>query len=475
MTIPEHGDVSGLLLTGGDEQHCTIHVTSIPASHTWRGHVLDVVVERPTDVSDAAVRVSARVVLDDVGHGVAHLFVDPGMFPAGLSPVQIRFIDVNVGEVARAPITIVRANASALPRWTGSVSLRLGAVRRFFVTRPSHARIARVTVSCRGATWEASRMIVLHGGMLTRLTGVGFGAAPDRQFVQLGGSTSASMRTRDFKLDASAIFADDSDGLWQLCVGVAWSSSVPSAGDLADISVSIEMIGAVVDPPSPLLSADAPTRVLISPLQKDTIVAPSASLSRVERCIRPTASGTVVPLVGARDGQAGEPLWQVLLDYAITMPDMLAGSSWATDIVTLRMPALNGLLYDSPVVSASLLVWQNELDAPYCIAIKRPAAVRLASRVHAARLQVVHHSPEVLERLRGARITIEFGLDQHVAVRVEREFADALTGRRPRVDEAELLIGKKKAQGKVFYVAPLQLARLAPFLQVFFDDVISLC
>ncbi|MGD9857392.1 MAG: tripeptidyl peptidase II, partial [Planctomycetaceae bacterium] len=262
---------------------------------------------------------------------------------------------------------------------TETVSLRPGRVERRFVVVPD------------GATWldlhfdleqaDTARTFVVH----TVQTVAGH-SSEDGEMQEYLNMEQGSRTVRSVPVIAGRTL--------EVCLAQYWSSLGES-----QLKMTLEFRGLLPDDDDLTLPSDGSTlEVAVTSNVRRERCEPSAALTTLRRLYRP-ASSEMEPLTSDRDRQLdGGPTHRLVLTYEFSQP--------SEGDVTIRVPELDGLLYDAPVESHEWLLFDAN-KALVATDDMYPEPLTLAEGDYTLRLELRHAESEVLESFEALPLVID--------------------------------------------------------------------
>lgn len=312
------------------------------------------------------------------------------------------------GPVFRLPVTVCLPEPAQLPHLYRAFDLpfRSGTVHRRFFRVPAGATwVTAVLRGKDGIETAAGRRLVVHAHQL----GCEW-YGNKQQYVTVRSGEEAAV---SFPVAVSGV---------ERCVEIAlaqyWSSLGECAADL-----DVQFHGLVPSASEVLLGPARPVaRVEVaSPLQIASLK-PSGSLTRLLRPLRPASwSLRPAPDAGRNALFGGRRIYQLLLTYTFELGTKSAAS------VTPRVPALNGLLYES-AYGAQLWTLLDSNRREVAAGDAWPSGVKLGKGKYTLRLQVHHDSPARLETLKDEQAVLDIALPSPVPLSAYRSRAGAEPG-----------------------------------------------
>jgi len=315
--------------------------------------------------------------------------VDPTGLPPGVHTAKVLGYDSsapNRGPMFSVPITVVRPLEERPQMSLGELSFQPAEVKRFFLSVPSGATWMDVSVTdLREASVDkdsSPRLIVLHTIQL--LPHQAYRDAEADEYLNLVPSQTT----------IKSIPVHQGITL-EMALARYWS-----AVGKTKVEVSVEFRGCRPSPESLLLTCGGGggSIKLYSELTNETIQ-PSAKLTKWKTPLTPKVEGIVSPL-GDRDvwPSEGKRIYQLLLKYEFRQEE--------TGSFVPRAPALQGYIYESAFESQMMLVFDG--NKQYLgTADSWPDGIKAKKGDVVIRLQVRHHDPTMLEKLKNMEVFIE--------------------------------------------------------------------
>jgi tripeptidyl-peptidase-2 len=363
---------------------------------------------------------ASETMLLTAGEETFELWVDPRQLAEGVHTAEVRAYHAgreSRGPLFRVPVTVLkpragvhRAGVQALA-WRGqpeggtpaieeTLELSPGEVRRQFLAVPDGATWLDVELELQEA--DAARTLVLH--TVQTLPGHSFEDHEMRQYVRM------EQRSR------TVISIPVVGGYTQeIAFAQFWSSLGESR-----VRMSLRFRGLLPDDDELTLPADgSPLEVAVTSHVRRERCDPSGTLDTLRRLIRPQ-SVDQEPLLSDRDRQLdGGPTHRLVLTYTFKQPD--------EGEVTLRIPELDGLLYDSPLEGHEWMLFDANKRL-VAVNDMYPDAVSLDEGEYTLRLELRHADADVLEPFEAVPLAVDTELSHPVSVGAFATRADAVAG-----------------------------------------------
>ncbi|MEZ6052871.1 MAG: tripeptidyl-peptidase 2 [Planctomycetaceae bacterium] len=341
------------------------------------------------------VDVSETMLMTASGDGF-ELQVDPRRLKPGVHTAEVRGYHAgreSRGPLFRVPVTVIRPIDVRNHELEEKVTLGPGHLERRFVSVPQGATWADVEIELEEA--DAPRILGLHTVQI--LPGHSFEDGETQKRIQMeqGSQTIVSL----------PVVAGRT---LELCLSQYWSSLGKS-----QVTMSIEFRGLLPDNDELTLPSDgSPLEVMVASQIRREKCEPHGSLTTLRRLLRPT-SAKDTPLLSDRDRQMdGGPTNQLLLTYDFSLT--------SDSDVTIGLPELEGLLYDSPVEGFEWQVF-DENKRLLGTGDMYPAAVSLDEGDYTVRLELRHADRDELEGYKSVLLSVDRNLSKSIAVGVKAD------------------------------------------------------
>ncbi len=322
------------------------------------------------------------------------LQVDPRRLRPGVHTAEVRGYHAgheNRGPLFRVPVTVIKPHILKKGEVEASVSLGPGQLDRQFVSVPDGATWADIELELTEA--DAARVIGVH--TVQTLPGHSFeeGELNKRVFMEQGSQTIISV----------PVVAGRT---LEVCLSQYWSSLGKSR-----VTMSIEFRGLTPDDDELTLPSDgSPLEVVVSSDVLRERCDPKGAFNTLRRLLRPK-SVTETPLLSDRDRQLDDgPTNQLVLTYEFSLA--------STSDVTIELPILEELLYDSPVEGNE---WQVFDANKQLIATgdMYPAAHSLDKGDYTVRLELRDADTDVLDKFKAAVLAVDRKMSKSIQVGVQ--------------------------------------------------------
>jgi len=285
--------------------------------------------------------------------------------------------------------------------YSETVSFNPGSVcRRFFVV-PQGATWANLSVTMRNRD-GGERVFVVH--TVRAAPGQSIKQTADRRFVRLEHSKP---RVESFPVTAGETV--------EICLGQYWSSL-----DESQVDWQLEFRGIRPDQTDITLTAGKPyARLGITSRLQTESLSPSARLTTHRTFLQPKKAELQL-LTSPRDRLPdGQPTPALTLTYEFEQT--------TSGAVTPRFPQLDGLLYDSPVISH---LWMLFDPAKRLVASDDvwPEKVKVGKGRHTLKLQVRHTDAAKLERLNSMPLVLDRPLKKPISLSIFPSRVEATHG-----------------------------------------------
>ncbi len=350
--------------------------------------------------------ISETLLLTAAGDGF-ELRIDPHDLEAGAHSAEVRGYYAgreNRGPLFRVPVTVIKPQSVGVQAlacrtqpegWTPTsdndetISLTPGQVERRFVAVPDGATWIDIELELDDA--DAARTFVLH--TVQTLPGHSFEDGEMRKYVRM---EQGSRTVISIPVVAGRTL--------EVCLAQFWSSLGES-----QVTMSLEFRGLQPSDADLSLPSDgSPLEVAVTSHVRRERCQPSGSFKTLRRLFRPE-SVVKEPLLSDRDRQPdGGPTQRLVLTYQF--PQASSGS------VTLRVPELDGLLYDSPVESHEWMLF----DANKRLVATNdmyPDAVSLDKGDYTVRLELRHADWDGLKTFEAVPLAVDSSVAKLLSVK----------------------------------------------------------
>eukprot|EP00899_Mesostigma_viride_P019360 jgi/Mesvir1/27425/Mv25036-RA.1 len=345
------------------------------------------------------------------------LRVDPTKLSEGLHYAEVRAIDMAApwrGPVFRVPVTIIKPMVLDIPK-SGPIvafkelSFMPGDIERRFIAVPEGASAVEFTITM-GAL-DTPRSYFVHALQLL----------PHRRYNFKELKSFVTLSSRQTKTLSMAVVPGTT---LELVVAQFWSSgSGSSERATMDVEATFHGLLPLGAPAGAIHLEAAPgiTRVDVRSAFHPETLSPQASLTSVCSYLRPEDS-KLEPLSAERDMLPdGRQIHSLTLSYKMSLAE---GGK-----VTVRVPLLNGLLYDSPYEAQLYMIFDSNKKLMGC-GDTYPDGIQLAKGDYTILLNLRHDQVAQLEKQRSMVIVVERALDDKAAVKLTAyaDIGSAITG-----------------------------------------------
>ena len=321
------------------------------------------------------------------------LEVDPRRLKPGAHTGEVRAYQSgrrDRGPLFRVPVTVIKPHLVKSGELEETVRLGPGQIERRFVSVPEGASWADIELELLEA--DSARLLGIH--TVQTMPGHTFedGEVNQRVIMEQGSESVISVPVA-------------AEHTLEVCLSQYWSS----LGD-SRVAMSVEFRGLMPDDDELTLPSDgSPLEVTVSSDIRREKCGPSGSFNTLRRLLRPT-SVDESPLLSDRDTQLdGGPTQRMLLTYEFSLNQKSK--------VTIDVPELSGLLYDSPVEGHE---WQLFDKHKRLVATRDmyPESISLDKGDYMIRLELRHADTDVLNQYKAAVLAVDISLSNSINVGV---------------------------------------------------------
>ncbi|WFD19469.1 tripeptidyl-peptidase II [Malassezia caprae] len=413
-------DARGVYLRGVEETHRTsqYHVTVQPRfrdGETQRAFALEI--RAALRASAPWVQVPEFLALGSQGR-TFEIRVAAGELPPGLHSAQIVGVDTERPGTAvfTVPITVAKPVVPTSATHTfARRRLASGEIQRTFVHVPSGATSAEVRV--RSRAHEAPGTSVRFWLHLLQVQ-------PQRRLSQVEHQYVLALNEDEPVTKQVSVQPGQT---LEVCAAQFWSNK---AG--FELDMELEFHGLQVPRVVTAHSSAGWHRVDVANVLRVEECKPKATLETRRTYVRPTKH-TVRPRLEARDQQpSGHALLELVAEYPVVVKE-------ATSL-TWRVP-LSGYVYDASVTLLTQLL--DKSHAQVAFGDVYPKAVSLRPGEYVLRIQALHESAAVLERLQDMPVALDEKLKKEISLDVYADHVDLLGAAPPCKEGVKLLKGER--------------------------------
>lgn len=330
------------------------------------------------------------------------LQVDPRQLKPGAHVGEVRGYHAgrkDRGPLFRVPVTVIKPHLLNSGELEETVILSPGQIERRFASVPEGATWADIELEMLDA--DNARIIGVH--TVQTMPGHTFedGELNRRVLMEQGSESVISV----------PVVAEHT---LEVCLSQYWSSLGESR-----VAMSVEFRGLMPDDDELTLPSDgSPLEVVLSSDIRREKCDPSGSFNTLRRLLRPE-SADEAPLLSDRDKQLDDgPTQQLLLTYKFSLSQKSK--------VTIDVPELNGLLYDSPVEGHE---WQLFDKHKRLVATRDmyPESISLDKGDYTVRLELRHADPDVLKEYKAAVLAVDVSLANSINVGVRANHSESFS------------------------------------------------
>ncbi|WP_139228366.1 S8 family serine peptidase [Planctomicrobium piriforme] len=329
--------------------------------------------------------------------------VDPTKLEPGLHIAEVLGYVADAperGPVLRVPVVVTRPPQAAGQRWETVVESQSGEITRNFLAVPAGSRTATVRLTRVNGSEDGERIFMLHAVQLV----------PGWSFEHRNFKKGAALAPGE-KFEAT--FPVTAERTLEVCLAQYWSDR-----GTASLKVEVEFIG--LDGPTTafeLPSDGSAAALTVSSRLAVEKCEPSASLDHWERIV-PPHSAKLHLLKGARNELWDEQrLSQLVLTYELELS--------SKGNVTLACPELQGLLYDSPVSSYRMFVFNADQELVH-MEHTDPQPFELPKGTYTVKVELRDLDRSRLEPFEAMVLTSRQRLSSPITVPVDRNRPDAV-------------------------------------------------
>lgn len=345
------------------------------------------------------------------------LNVDPTNLPSdNVYFAQVHAYDASkrsLGPIFTIPVTVCKPSGPRPAIKFSNLEFDAGVIRRHFISVPSRATFAKVTVSSYNRPVNAR--FLLH-------------------LVQLAPQTRYTRHEKEVivQLGSNGLAEDDVEGnevrKWvsvvggvtlEVCLAQFWSSADPS-----QVSIGFEFHGLSLDPAPTLIRSgwDGVSKHVLTNNQRKETLELSVTLDKLERSYRPK-DATISPLLSRDRLPDGRQINELNLTYEFKVPDGVTNS------IKLYLKKLNEVLYDSVFDSVLLAVYDvHKRLLSFQDVYSKPVKLNAGEGPYSVQLQVTSRQPsKLLEPLMSQVLVVEHTLTKAVSLPVALSLSDLLS------------------------------------------------
>lgn len=413
-------DQRGVYLRGAEETHRTsqFHVTIQPRfrdGETQRAFALEI--RTALQATAPWVQVPEYLVLGSQGR-TFEIRVTANELPPGLHSAQIVGVDTERPgtPVFTVPITVAKpvVPTSATYRFPRQ-RLASGDIQRTFVHVPEGATSAEVRV--RSHAHEAPGTSVRFWLHLLQVQ-------PQRRLSQVEHQYVLALNEEEPVVKQVSVQPGQT---LEVCAAQFWSNK---AG--FELDMELEFHGLQVPRVVIAHSSAQWHRVDVANLLRIEECKPKATLDTRRTYVRPTKH-TVRPRWEARDQQpSGHALLELVAGYPVVVKEAAT--------LTWRVP-ISGYVYDASVTLLTQLLDKSQAQVAFGDVYPKP--VSLSPGDYVLRVQALHESAAVLEKLQDMPLALDQKLKKEISLDVYADHVDLLGAAAPRQDSVKLLKGER--------------------------------
>lgn len=413
-------DQRGVYLRGVEETHrpSQYHVTVQPRfrdGETQRAFALEI--RAALHASAPWVKVPAFLALGSQGR-TFEIRVAADELPPGLHSAQIVGVDTERPGTTVFAVPITVAKPVVPTRATHSFPRRRlasGEMQRTFVHVPQGATSAEVRI--RSRAHEARGTSVRFWLYLLQVP-------PQRRLSQVEHQWVLALHEDEPVVKQVAVHPGQT---LEVCAAQFWSNK---AG--FELDMELEFHGLQVPAVITAHSSAGWHRVDVANVLRLEECKPQATLETRRTYVRPTKH-TVRPRLEARDQQpSGHALLELVAEYPVVVKEAAS--------LTWRVP-ISGYVYDASVTLLTQLL--DKSHAQVAFGDVYPKAVSLRPGEYVLRVQALHESAAVLEKLRDMPVALDRKLKKEIALDVYADHVDLFGAAPPRKDGIKLLQGER--------------------------------
>lgn len=328
--------------------------------------------------------------------------VDPRKLKPGVHAAEILGHDPehpDRGPLLRVPVTVIRPSELKNAGWAGRIQSTPAASSRSFFAVPAGAQFAQVHLRRIGG--DASAEFMIHSLQL----------APGESFEDHELNDSIELSPGEFW---EVKFPVVPGRTLEVCVAQYWTSAGKSG-----LEMELQFHGfAISDDNLALSGSGGASAVTVTAALRHESLQPSAVLDTWDRTLAPVDSR--IELLGEERDELWDGLRssRLVLDYKFTQA--------RTGDVSLVCPRLNGLLYDSPVDSLRLFLY-DENDRLVHAEDMYPEDVSLEPGDYSVQVELRDTDRELLETFQNLLLVIRQPLDEAITVDVSDDRSEAAT------------------------------------------------
>ncbi|RIA92162.1 subtilase family-domain-containing protein [Glomus cerebriforme] len=365
--------------------------------------------------------------------------VDPTQLnPGGFYYSEVQGYDTTCpdrGPLFRVPVTVTRPIILSNSKVTfDNLSFGPGHIERRFIKVPNGATFADLTLKFSTSQATSPARLWLH--MIQLLPQKRFTKHEREYYFSLGqGSYGDGNGEEQVEKKRFAVYGGVT---LEVCLAQFWSS-------LGNHTVSLEFVFHGIQVATNngdtvcVNGGDAFTRVdVVAPVRREDEINPSISLDVLSKPLRP-AEYSLKPLSPDRDVLPNSRrVYGLFLTYKFSTTEK-------NTTVTPKFPAFFDLLYDSYFEDFFAIVYDpNKKVLGYLDIYAKNIKLELKGD-YVIRVQVRHHSQEILEKLNNTPCFLEFNLSKKVSLEVYNQLSEVFTSNKSTVSKSFLEKDSRKA------------------------------